>query len=173
MMKHLESAVYQSPIGGIELLFDQEKLVYLDFADNKSRLNQLMTRRFREFSKQPRSKPHSILRSLDRYFSGDSEDFRDVVCDTGGTEFQQSVWKQLRRIKRGGTLDYSTLATKAGNARAVRAAASSNARNPISIVIPCHRVIGKDGSLRGYAGGTDRKRFLLELEGAIPSLDQV
>lgn len=83
-----------------------------------------------------------------------------------GTDFQQRVWKQLRNIPYGETRTYAQLADAIGNRAAIRAVGLANGRNPISIVVPCHRVIGSDGSLTGYAGGLDRKRFLLELEGA-------
>lgn len=85
-----------------------------------------------------------------------------------GTEFQQRVWKHLRNIPYGETRTYAQLADAIGNRAAIRAVGLANGRNPISIVVPCHRVIGSDGSLTGYAGGLDRKKLLLELEGAAP-----
>ncbi|MBX2867720.1 MAG: methylated-DNA--[protein]-cysteine S-methyltransferase [Acidiferrobacterales bacterium] len=166
-MKILTSTNYQSPVGDIEILLDEETLVYLDFAQNSERREKLLSRRFGRFLIQKLDSNLPIHQMLDRYFSGQPETFEGLTVSTGGTEFQRAVWQELRNIKRGHTMDYASLAAKAGNAKAVRAAASSNARNPISIVIPCHRVIGKDGSMRGYAGGVDRKRFLLTLEGAI------
>lgn len=85
-----------------------------------------------------------------------------------GTDFQQRVWRHLRNIPYGETRTYAQLADAIGNRAAIRAVGLANGRNPISIVVPCHRVIGSDGSLIGYAGGLDRKRLLLELEGATP-----
>lgn len=85
-----------------------------------------------------------------------------------GTDFQQRVWKQLGNIPYGETRTYAQLADAIGNRAAIRAVGLANGRNPLSIVVPCHRVIGSDGSLTGYAGGLDRKRFLLDLEGAAP-----
>ncbi len=166
-MKILNSTSYESPVGKIEILFDGDSLVYLDFAHNPERMKKLIARRFGAVQIQEMEKTPPIHGMLDRYFAGHPETFDDISLSTGGTEFQRAVWQELRKIKRGHTMDYASLAAKAGNAKAIRAAASSNARNPISIVIPCHRVIGKDGSMRGYAGGVDRKRFLLKLEGAI------
>ncbi len=166
-MRTLELSVYKSPIGDINLVFDDNDLVYLDFADNPERQQTLLARRYREFELRKIRETPVLHRMLDRYFAGEKECFDGVTMATGGTDFQRSVWKQLQTIKRGETLDYSSLAERSGKPDAVRAAASSNARNPISIIIPCHRVIGKDGSLRGYAGGEERKRYLLELEGAI------
>jgi len=166
-MTYLESSVYKSPIGEIVILHLNSKLCYLDFAENDQRMHQLLRTRFGQYQIDSTVKRPHICKQLDRYFAGKQESFDGVEIDTGGTDFQQKVWKKLMAIPRGKTLDYSALAKKAGRPKAVRAAASSNARNPISIVIPCHRVIGKDGSLRGYAGGKDRKQFLLELEGAM------
>lgn len=102
---------------------------------------------------------------LQEYFEQSRTEFTLPLAPQG-TDFQQSVWKQLRGIPYGETRTYAQLADAIGNRAAIRAVGLANGRNPISIVVPCHRVIGSDGSLTGYAGGLDRKRFLLELEGA-------
>ena len=106
-----------------------------------------------------------VKEQLDEYFAGRRRDF-SLALAAGGTPFQQRVWEQLCRIPYGETISYRELATRVGNRAACRAVARANATNPIAIVVPCHRVIGADGSLTGYGGGLDRKRFLLELEGA-------
>lgn len=171
-MTLLHASTYHSPIGPIELLSHDGRLCYLDFADNPERMTRLMTLRYGEYQ-VVRSDAHKLWHQrLDRYFAGEDNAFDGALLETGGTAFQEKVWQSLREIPRGETLDYSSLAARAGNSRAVRAAASSNARNPISIVIPCHRVIGKDGSLRGYAGGERRKQWLLEFEGAWKTASQ-
>ena len=100
---------------------------------------------------------------LDEYFHGARSRF-DVPLAAHGTQFQQRVWRALQTIEAGTTLSYSALAEKIGAARSVRAVAAAVGRNPISILIPCHRVIGADGSLTGYAGGLERKAQLLALE---------
>ncbi|NLG56717.1 MAG: methylated-DNA--[protein]-cysteine S-methyltransferase [Rhodococcus sp.] len=100
---------------------------------------------------------------LEQYFQGEREDF-DVPLHASGTEFQRSVWTQLATIPYGQTWTYGQLADKLGRPSAVRAVASANARNPLSIVVPCHRVVGQGGKLTGYAGGLERKTFLLDLE---------
>ena len=105
-------------------------------------------------------------RALDRYFSGAPEDFGGVPLDPGGTDFQRRVWESLRAIPRGETRSYGQIAAAVGRPRAVRAVGSANRVNPIPIVVPCHRVIGSDGALRGYAGRLDRKEWLLRHEGA-------
>lgn len=105
------------------------------------------------------------LQQLEDYFAGRRHGF-DLPLAPTGTPFQQRVWDLLRRIPYGRTRSYADLAEELGNRLAVRAVAMANARNPISIVVPCHRVVGSDGSLTGYAGGLERKRFLLDLEAA-------
>jgi methylated-DNA-[protein]-cysteine S-methyltransferase len=97
------------------------------------------------------------------YFAGELTAF-DLPIAPAGTEFQRSVWTALQTIPYGQTWSYGQLADKIGNPAAVRAVGLANGRNPVAIVIPCHRVIGSDGSLTGYGGGLDRKRFLLDLE---------
>ena len=166
-MKQLIQFVYHSPIGDIDILEGDGKLLYLDFSDNPDRMEKLLTTRYRHFSITRNQERSSVHELLDQYFAGKNPNMRKVSLQTDGTEFQQQVWNSLCNIPYGETLDYSALASQVGNPQAVRAAASSNARNPISIIIPCHRVIGKDGSLRGYAGGEHRKKWLLEHEGAL------
>jgi methylated-DNA-[protein]-cysteine S-methyltransferase len=97
------------------------------------------------------------------YFAGSRTDF-DLPLEPWGTPFQLSVWKALRDIPYAETINYGQLATRVGNSNASRAVGLANGRNPISIVVPCHRVIGANGSLTGYGGGLDRKRTLLDLE---------
>jgi methylated-DNA-[protein]-cysteine S-methyltransferase len=105
---------------------------------------------------------------LDRYWRGLLSAGFSVPLDAHGTPFQQAVWRSLRLIGHGRTSTYSAVAQCAGSAHAVRAAGAAIGRNPLSIIVPCHRVIGRDGSLTGYAGGLARKRSLLYLEGAWP-----
>lgn len=103
-------------------------------------------------------------RQLARYWEGDALAF-ELPLDLHGTPFQQAVWRALLAIGRGATCSYRDIAARAGNATAVRAAGAAVGRNPVSIIVPCHRVLGHDGSLTGYAGGLPRKRALLALEG--------
>lgn len=105
------------------------------------------------------------LRSLGRYFAGEPVDFRDIPLDLRGTAFQRSVWSALAEIPHGETRSYRELAEAIGNPGAVRAVGTANGRNPIPVVVPCHRVIGRDGTLTGYRGGLSMKQRLLELEG--------
>lgn len=106
-------------------------------------------------------------RQLDEYFSGRRQRF-DLRLNPQGTAFQQSVWRALQDIPFGRIDSYSALAQRIDRPKAVRAVGAANGANPICIIIPCHRVIGRDGSLTGFAGGLPRKQLLLELEGAVP-----
>jgi methylated-DNA-[protein]-cysteine S-methyltransferase len=105
----------------------------------------------------------AAARQLAGYFAGQRTEF-DLPLAPAGTDFQRRVWAALQTIPYGQTWSYAQLAEKIGRASAVRAVGMANGKNPISLVIPCHRVIGSDGSLTGYGGGLDRKRFLLDLE---------
>ena len=112
----------------------------------------------------PADKPFaSAARQLAAYFAGNLTEF-DLPLSPAGTDFQRQVWSALRTIPYGQTWTYGQLADKIGKPSAVRAVGLANGRNPIALVIPCHRVIGSDGSLTGYGGGLDRKRYLLDLE---------
>lgn len=114
----------------------------------------------------PKSLPY-LKRQLQSYFSGNLRDF-NIPLVVVGTEFQRRVWKELQRIPFGQAISYLELARRLGDEKCIRAAARASGANPISILIPCHRVIGSDGSLVGYAGGLDMKEFLLRLEGVLP-----
>jgi methylated-DNA-[protein]-cysteine S-methyltransferase len=119
----------------------------------------------------PHDASHPVLqkavKQLREYFSGKRTTF-DLPLDLqGGTAFQQSVWQALLSIPRGGTTSYGVLSQRIGKPAAVRAVGAAVGRNPLSIVVPCHRVLGADGSLTGYAGGLERKTALLQLEGAV------
>jgi methylated-DNA-[protein]-cysteine S-methyltransferase len=107
----------------------------------------------------------AVVEQLDAYFRGERREF-DLPLAPGGTAFQQRVWDELRRVPYGETVTYRELAARAGSPAAPRAAGRANATNPLPVVIPCHRVVGTDGSLTGYAGGVHFKRALLVLEGA-------
>ena len=119
----------------------------------------------------PEQPGHPVLQKaiaqLDEYFSGARTRF-DLPLDLqGGTAFQQSVWQALLAIPPGGTTSYGGLSQRIGKPAAVRAVGAAVGRNPVSIIVPCHRVLGSDGSLTGYAGGLERKSALLQLEGAL------
>lgn len=100
---------------------------------------------------------------LEEYFEGKRVEF-DLPLDLQGTDFQKRVWNELLTIPYGKTVSYKELSIRLGDVRAIRAVAAANGANPVSIIVPCHRVIGSDGSLTGYAGGLWRKRWLLDFE---------
>ena len=125
----------------------------------------------------PQAPTHAVLveatRQLSAYFQGARKSFELPLDFTSGTAFQQAVWQALLNIPAGATLSYGALARQLGKPAAVRAVGAAVGRNPLSIVVPCHRVLGANGALTGYAGGLQRKTALLELEGAlVPALHQ-
>jgi methylated-DNA-[protein]-cysteine S-methyltransferase len=151
-----------SPLGAIRLsVRDDGALVELEFGSPSG--GEAIERAAEALHARPFV---AAAAAVEDYFRGGRGLFELPVA-TAGTEFQERVWAELRLVPYGRTISYGELARRIGNPRAVRAAARANARNPIAIRIPCHRVIGADGSLTGYAAGTDRKRALLELEGAL------
>ncbi|OAI43269.1 cysteine methyltransferase [Verrucomicrobia bacterium SCGC AG-212-E04] len=107
-----------------------------------------------------------VAKQLREYFEGKRRDF-DIPLDVEGTDFQMKVWDALTKIPFGRTASYADVARKIGKPKAMRAVGMANGRNPVSIVVPCHRVIGADGSLTGYGGGLDRKKILLDLESRV------
>ena len=154
-------AYYDSPLGQILLTASESALTGLHFVGEKYYPNVLPAWRYdADFSVIK-----STMTQLDEYFAGKRQAF-EVALAPEGTEFQRLVWDRLTTIRFGETATYGELARRIGDVNAVRAVGAANGRNPISIVIPCHRVIGADGSLTGYAGGLDRKLALLRLESA-------
>jgi methylated-DNA-[protein]-cysteine S-methyltransferase len=112
----------------------------------------------------------SIRLVLQKYFAGDCRALDAVVVELNGTPFQRKVWEALREIPAGSTLSYADLARRIGEPRAIRAVGAANGANPVAVIVPCHRVIGTDGTLTGYGGGLDRKQWLLAHEGVLPRL---
>jgi methylated-DNA-[protein]-cysteine S-methyltransferase len=108
---------------------------------------------------------------VEAYFEGELHALDGLAVEPGGTSFQREVWSALQRIPVGVTTSYSELAAAIGHPAAVRAVGMANSRNPIAVVIPCHRVVGRDGSLTGYAAGIERKRWLLRHEGNFPQAE--
>ena len=144
---------YDFPIGKVGIIEENDKLTEIFFGDGPQ-AGQKETSLIKETVKQ-----------LQEYFAGQRREF-SLPLAPRGTEFQQAVWQALTTIPYGETRSYKQIAEQIGNSRACRAVGMANNRNPISIVIPCHRVIGSDGRLVGYGGGLDVKQLLLELEGA-------
>jgi methylated-DNA-[protein]-cysteine S-methyltransferase len=157
---------YATPIGTALLVFDQQgALRALDFEDHAARTKRLLQLYYGATPMTRRQAPAHVRAVLRRYFDGDFAALRDASCTDAGTPFQRSVWDALRRIAPGSTTTYGALAQALGNPQASRAVGLANGANPISVVVPCHRVIGADGTLTGYGGGLHRKRWLLRHEG--------
>lgn len=143
---------WQTPLGALTVCEKKERLTAVVFGRVQTE----------DAEESPLLK--EARRQISAYLEGRLQTF-DLPYDlSGGTTFQQEVWKALTRIPYGRTATYGDIATAVGNSRAVRAVGMANHRNPLPLIIPCHRVIGKDGSLTGYAGGLHIKKFLLELE---------
>jgi len=156
-----------TPIGEILLVTDGEgHLRGLDWSDHEARLTRLLRLNYRPFAPEAGAAPAATRRALAAYFGGDLQRLAVIPWRTLGTPFQQALWAALAAIPPGQTLSYAALAARLGSPQAIRAAGAANGANPISLVLPCHRVIGSDGSLTGYGGGLDRKRWLLRHEGA-------
>ena len=148
-------APLQTPLGRFLAVVDAEgTLVALDFDARTSRWKDLPP---------DERRARTVITAVERYFAGKLREFKLPLAPEG-TPFQKRVWAELCRIPYGATISYAELAQRIGDPQAVRAVGTANGANPIAIVVPCHRVIGSDGTLTGYAGGLDKKRALLELE---------
>ena len=156
-----------TPIGDAFLITDGDgALRAFDWSDHEDRLRRLMRRRYGAVPMAPGRAPASTIRALEAYFAGQIDALAPIAWRIAGTPFQNSVWRALADIPAGVTVSYGELASRIGKPSAVRAVGLANGANPIGVVIPCHRVIGADGSLTGYGGGLERKRWLLNHEGA-------
>lgn len=149
---------YNSPVGSLLMLSQHNKLTALDFETEQVTPNSAW------IFDENRPLFLQVKAALARYFSGEKETFSTIPLAPQGTAFQQSVWQALRDIAYGKTSTYGGVAELIGNAKAVRAVGGAVGRNPISIIIPCHRVLGKSRQLTGFGGGLPTKRYLLQLE---------
>ncbi len=153
-----------SAIGIILIVSDGESLCAVDFFDYDDRMRKLLSQRYAKYELVEQSNPQGFSDRLQAYFDRDFTALNDLPVNPGGTAFQQKVWQALRSIPVGKTWTYGELANHLGQPTASRAVGMANSLNPISIVLPCHRVVGANGKLTGYAGGLERKRWLLEHE---------
>jgi methylated-DNA-[protein]-cysteine S-methyltransferase len=158
-----------SPIGEVLILADEQgRLRALDFGDFEHRLEALLHRRIgrRLDSVTPVKDPFGLTSAIAAYFAGDIAVIDALPVEAPGTAFQRKIWTALREIPAATTWSYGRLAAHIGHPTAVRAAGAANGANAVAIVVPCHRVIGANGTLTGYAGGVERKRWLLAHEAA-------
>jgi methylated-DNA-[protein]-cysteine S-methyltransferase len=146
---------YRSPIGLLEITGGEQGIASISFVDDAI---------------DDGESPHALrecIAQLDEYFSGRRKEF-SIALDLRGTEFQERVWRELQKIPFGRTVSYLDVAMAVGTKESTRAVGRANGQNPIAIIVPCHRVIGSDGSLTGYGGGLWRKRGLLDFETGAP-----
>ncbi|MCY1166059.1 Methylated-DNA--protein-cysteine methyltransferase [compost metagenome] len=157
---------FRSPLGDIIIAATDKGLAGLWFVGQRH-----MPKELADMPVWPQDKNHPVIklvaRQLTEYFAGQRTSFDMPLDLSGGTAFQQAVWQALLAIPQGGTASYGEVSRRVGNPAAVRAVGAAVGRNPVSIIVPCHRVLGANGSLTGYAGGLDKKTALLKLEGAL------
>src|SRR5262249_29523981 len=157
-----------TPIGEMLILADHNgNLRAADWREYEDRMHRLLQIHYGEngFRLEPTRNPNGLSDTIRSYFAGELQSINGIPVQTAGTPFQQEVWRALRKIQCGTTISYAKLAEQIGRPTAVRAVGLANGSNPIGVVVPCHRVIGSNGSLTGYGGGIERKRWLLEHEG--------
>ncbi|MFC2152510.1 methylated-DNA--[protein]-cysteine S-methyltransferase [Bacteroidota bacterium] len=147
-------AYYKSPISNLRIISNDSDIIKIEFTDDFYKMKMIPVQ------------IQDCINQLDEYFKGQRKEFT-VRINPAGTEFQSKIWNLLLKIPFGKTTSYIDLAKQYGDEKAIRAIASANGKNPIPIIIPCHRVIGHDGSLTGYAGGLLKKQWLLEHEGGL------
>tara|TARA_R110002049_G_scaffold307520_1_gene508206 strand:+ start:17025 stop:17498 length:474 start_codon:yes stop_codon:yes gene_type:complete len=148
----METCIIKSPLGFTKIIGDDNGISNITVLNTKEKLTDIIPLELED-----------CVMQLNEYFEGSRKNF-NLKLNPEGTDFQKKVWKQLEQIPFGKTLSYLELSKQLGDVKAIRAVANANGKNPIWIVVPCHRVIGSNGSLTGYAGGLHRKKWLLEHE---------
>lgn len=157
----------ETPIGEMLLTTDAAgKVRSLDWNDYEPRMSTLLDRYYGKgrYTIEPAQNTQALREIMRRYFAGEVNAIDEIPTEATGTEFQKSVWSELRNIPVGTSISYGMLAKRIERPKAVRAVGLANGSNPIGLIVPCHRVIGADGSLTGYGGGLPRKKWLLEHE---------
>ncbi|MES2601447.1 MAG: methylated-DNA--[protein]-cysteine S-methyltransferase [Pseudomonadota bacterium] len=156
-----------TPIGTALLVTDDQGFLRaLDWIDYEARLHRLLRRHYGDYVLEKAPVPKDIIAALTGYFAGDLGQLKNIKWRTNGTPFQRKVWNELHKIHAGKTSSYGAFASRLNVPNAARAVGLANGANPVSVVVPCHRLIGADGSLTGYGGGLARKEWLLAHEGA-------
>ena len=160
----------ESPVGEVLIAASGGALYSIDFLGYEDRMEKLIERRVGACAFVNERDPFGFTTKLKAYFEGDLAAIEGLPVEYHGTPFQETVWRALREIPVGATESYGQLAARIGKPSASRAVGHANSQNPIAIVVPCHRVIGANASLTGYAGGMNRKRWLLDHESGVKSL---
>jgi len=164
----LTTATLNSPLGPITLVLKGDTIVICEFADRDARVARQLETFFPGETPKAAEAPVTIKKAFEAYFSGDRDALNSLKSEPLGTPYEQRVWQALKDIPAGNTASYGDMAKALGSSP--RAIGRANGRNPVALVHPCHRVIGADGSLTGYAGGLERKEWLLKHEGALLAL---
>lgn len=152
-MNQLDTAYIDTPLGTLRIVGNEKGVAFIDFVkEENDEIQKIVPPSLKDAGNE-----------LIEYFSGSRKEF-SIQSIAKGTPFQESVWQELVKIKYGETASYADIANRIGNPKSVRAVANANARNPLSIIVPCHRIIGSNGKLTGYAGGLWRKEWLLNRE---------
>ena len=162
-----------TPIGEMLIVADHEgNLRAVAWADHETRMHRLLRLHYGEnrLKLKVARNPNCLTDAISSYFQGDLTAIDILPVQTAGTPFQREVWRALRNIPCGTTVSYSKLAEQIGRPAAIRAVGLANGSNPVGVVLPCHRVIGADGSLTGYGAGIQRKSWLLEHEASAPTM---
>ncbi len=168
-------STYKSPVGDLILGDFEGQLCLCDWQYRKMRDSidkRIQTKLEADYHSKTTDLIELVKQQLDAYFKQELTEF-DLPLYLAGSDFQKQIWEELLKIPYGSTSSYTELSKAYGDLKAIRAVASANGANAISIIVPCHRVIGSDGSLTGYAGGLPAKKRLLELEGALPDKEQL
>lgn len=163
-VRHLWRETLATPLGDMLVVTSDHVVHLVDFADYEDRLRTLADRHLGTSAIANRAPESPASRALHAYFSGDVTAIDRLDVATSGTPFQEEVWAALRRIPAGHTCGYGEMAERLGRTNAARAVGRANGLNPVSIIVPCHRLVGASGSLTGYAGGMERKKWLIRHE---------
>lgn len=155
-----------SPVGKLLLVAGENGVCALEFDSDLERTKARLRPRFGAVELRPQADPRGYSKKVRAYLAGDLHALDAIAVDTGGTTFQHRVWSELRKIPVGTTCSYADLARAIGRPTATRAVGAANGQNPVAVIVPCHRVIGANGTLTGYGGGLERKAWLLAHEGA-------
>jgi O-6-methylguanine DNA methyltransferase len=164
-MEAVALTTIDSPVGKLTVAVHGERVCLVHFGPASASIRSKLKSWYPAASIQQSQDPGGAVTVLNRYFRGDLSSLDDLAVELHGTDFQRSVWTALRLVRAGTTKSYAELATALGAPAAVRAVGAANGANPVAVVLPCHRIIGSNGSLTGYGGGLERKRWLLDHEG--------
>lgn len=148
----MDTCIIPSPLGFAKIMGDEDGIAIISILNSEEKITDIIPEQLED-----------CVHQLQEYFEGKRTQF-ELQLNPQGTDFQKKVWQQLQKIPFGNTLSYLELSQQLGDVKAIRAVANANGKNPLWVIVPCHRVIGSDGSLTGYAGGLHRKQWLLEHE---------